>query len=454
MTPAFSHLLSRRYVGLIIVAWFALFFLSVIGASGVLRPMAFGMASSVSGTFLPHDQGGRTNVLLLGVGDKDHAGANLTDSIIIASIEPRTRSIVLLSLPRDLYLTDVPGMPDARINAFYANRKSSLMRAGQTQSGASKMAMQETADVLGSKLGVTIHGVIKVDFTAFSEIIDAFGGIDLDVPQALVDYTYPVEEGVMGTFSLGAGPQHLDGDTALKYARSRHSTSDFDRSSRQQQILGALLEKIKAKNPLENFGLARSVLGVMENHAEWTFSSGDLVALVGAVLTVPRENILSMHLSTSVGTDYSMAEAGGFVVSPKEESAAGAILLPYSLSGKISDWGQIRTLTALLFTQRQLYAAQPTITITADPKTRLAAHRLRNELLRNGFLVTEKIESMSDIANPQITSSSQSATSDFLSKYLALPHVISGPIEDVSVHIVLPKDYRFIPLEKTPDLVK
>lgn len=434
-----------RHVGLIGLAWCALFLASVIGASGVLQPVAFGMASTVSRTFLPHDKGGRTNILLLGVGDKDHAGASLTDSIIIASIEPATRSIVFLSLPRDLYLVGSDQAPDARINAFYANVRNRLIREGASASGASIAAMNILRQELGSKLGAQIHGVIKVDFTAFSEIVDAFGGVEIDVAESLTDYTYPLKEGVVGTFSLPQGLQRLDGDTALQYARSRHSTSDFDRSRRQQQILGALLEQVKNQNPLENLGLARAVLGVIEKHAEWTLSSGDLVALASSVLTVPRERIASMHLSTAVGGDYSDAERGGFVLPPAEDIGAGAILLPYSLTGKISDWGQLETLTQLLFEHRALYLLQSDISISARAKDRLAARRLRNELVRYGLSVSEITQHVS--GSGEILLSSRGQTEKFISSYLDLPLTVSPDISDDAMKIILPERYRFVPLE-------
>ncbi len=446
-------MLKRRYIGFLGIAWCLLFFISMIGASGVLRPVAFGMTIGMSGTFLPRDAGGRTNVLLLGVGDSDHQGADLTDSLIVVSIEPRTQSIVLLSLPRDLYLADAPKAPDARINALYANTKYRLMRGGLSQTGASVTALRETADVLGEKLGMTIHGVIKVDFTAFREIIDAFGGIDIDVPEAIVDFTYPTQAGSSGVFSLDAGLQHLDGDMALRYARSRHSTSDFDRSARQQLILRALLTKAAEHNVLENFDVTRSIVRMLPQHAEWTFSSHQLIALAGAVVPVPRENILSMQLNTSVGSDYSLANAGGFVVVPSEETEAGAILLPYSLSGNISDWGQIRTLASLLFEHRMLYFSSPTMSIIADTRTRLAAHRLRNELVRYGFSVSETLQHSDALGSGALVSSQQGITQKFLSQYLSLPVTFVDTMESSLLHIVLPRDYRFVPLEKVQDLL-
>jgi len=439
-----------RHVGLISLVWCALLLVSVIGASGVLQPVAFGMVSSVSRTFMPHDKDGRTNILLLGVGDKDHAGASLTDSIIIASIEPATRSIVFLSLPRDLYLVDSDQAQDARINAFYANVRNRLIREGASASGASLDAMNIFRAELGTRLGVQMHGVMKVDFTAFSEIVDAFGGVEIDVTEALTDYTYPLKEGVVGTFSLPQGLQRLDGETALKYARSRHSTSDFDRSRRQQQILGALLEKVKNQNPLENLGLARAVLGVIEKHAEWTLSSRDLIALASSALTVPEERIVSMHLSTSVGGDYADAERGGFVLPPAEDIGAGAILLPYSLSGKLSDWGQIETLTKLLFGHRGLYLSESDITVSAGAKDNLAAHRLRNELVRYGLSVSQITQTVS--GSGEILVSSRGQTEKFLSRYVDIPLTVSDTMENNSMNIILPARYRFVPLEKSDQM--
>jgi anionic cell wall polymer biosynthesis LytR-Cps2A-Psr (LCP) family protein len=121
-------------------------------------------------------------------------------------------------------------------------------------SGASILALHDLANDIGNRFHVPIHGAMKLDFAGLEMMIDAIGGIDIDVPEAIVDYSYPLSENVIGLLRIEKGMQHMDGKTALQYARSRHSTSDFDRSDRQQQILQALKDKMQHMNFIADAG--------------------------------------------------------------------------------------------------------------------------------------------------------------------------------------------------------
>jgi len=92
-------------------------------------------------------------------------------------------------------------------------------------------------DTVGGILGKEITHYVLIDFDGFRRLIDAVGGIDIDVPKRLYDASYPTRNWGYTVVDIPAGLQHFDGDKALKYARSRYSTSDFDRSKRQQLIL-------------------------------------------------------------------------------------------------------------------------------------------------------------------------------------------------------------------------
>ena len=197
----------------------ALFHLNILSLSNLVS-----VASEAPAT----DAYGHTNILLLGKGDATHDGIDLTDTMMIASMDPKkTKSVVMLSIPRDLYLLSTEKMGQGKINTMYRDYKISLIREGKSKDVASKLALKELATELGKALDIQIHGVAIVDFSGFTEAVDALGGVDVDVQSDLVDTEYPADETSYTTFSIAAGHQHLDGETALKYARSRHSTSDF-----------------------------------------------------------------------------------------------------------------------------------------------------------------------------------------------------------------------------------
>jgi polyisoprenyl-teichoic acid--peptidoglycan teichoic acid transferase len=160
------------------------------------------------------------NIVLLGSDKRPNSGAWRTDSMIVVSVDTQNNVVRLLSLPRDLWVY-IPGHGQNRINT--ADLWGELARAG---SGAEKVKQ-----TIYYNLGIPIHYYVRVDFQGFMRIIDAVGGIDVDVECPLPD------------INLTAGMHHMDGKNALRYARSRYSTNDFDRGRRQRKVLMALWDQ-------------------------------------------------------------------------------------------------------------------------------------------------------------------------------------------------------------------
>lgn len=182
--------------------------------------------------------GERINILLLGIdrrGEKNWS--RLTDTIIIVSVDPANKTAVMLSIPRDLQVA-IPGNGEDRINTV--NGK------GETQDypGGGPALLKRTIE---ADFGIPIDYYIMIDFKGFVQIIDTLGGIDITVAKALTDTKYPdplpEDPYHYKTIQFDAGPQHMDGARALEYARSRMSTTDFDRAKRQQELLKAIRNK-------------------------------------------------------------------------------------------------------------------------------------------------------------------------------------------------------------------
>ena len=178
----------------------------------------------------------RLSVLLVGVDRSPTRKTNLTDTMIVASIDPVGRTISMVSVPRDLI--DVPlGNGDRygpKLNSLvaYADGHPDEFPGG---------GMQALRDAIGALLGIEIHYDAEIDLYGFRDMIDSVGGVDIEVTQPIDDPEYDN----VG-FSIGVGPHHLDGKTALAYVRSRKGLgdSDFTRAIRQQQVLVALRDAV------------------------------------------------------------------------------------------------------------------------------------------------------------------------------------------------------------------
>ncbi len=176
----------------------------------------------------------RLNVLVLGLDRRPEQGdAVRSDVMLLVTVNPAGPQIGMLSIPRDLYV-DIPGAGQNRINTAHF--------WGENQAAGSGPAL--AAQTVAQNFGVPVDHTLRLDFNGFRAIVDSVGGIEVDVETAIVDDAYPTEDYGTIRIEIPAGLQHMDGETALRYARSRHGSSDFDRAHRQQQILSALARRL------------------------------------------------------------------------------------------------------------------------------------------------------------------------------------------------------------------
>lgn len=444
------------WILIFLAAFLVLTFLTLV-FSAQARMAAVRTTLDLLGAAPPRDEYGMTNILLLGVGDEHHDGADLTDTMMIASIDPvATSSVVLLSLPRDLLLENTAGLGEGgRINAIYANEKRRMQYVHKmSEEEASRIALEGLAAEIGSKVGLPIHGVVKVNFSAFVKVVDAVGGVDVDVRQRIVDYTYPIGEGQVGLFQLEKGVQHLDGETALKFARSRHSSSDFDRSARQQELLKALVERVKSLGRLELIDFASALMNDVSQHIETTFANDELLGLAQIASGLSLDRAITMQINSAAGGDASEARAGGFVYPPPPEDFGGAaVLLPFPLPGRASDWSQILTFTGFLTRKREAYLPRAQIALMDAGTLSLSVHRFRNELLRYGFDVLPTFQAddttLSSSSLVWYRNDEARPTAQFLGRLLSLPVARSNDAGSGSgdVLILLGQNFRFRPFQ-------
>ena len=234
----------------------------------------------------------RINIVLFGYGGTQHSGAFLTDSIMVISIMPMQGAppqIAEISIPRDWFVT-IPlrnGKSAAeRINFAYA---AGMLGEGPEPASAVDAGAAVADPLLAHLLGIGINFFVGVDFNAFKQAVDAVGGVNIDVPASFTDHQYPAGECDLGncayeTVHFNAGMQHMNGATALIYARSRHGNngqgSDFARSRRQQQIIVALKSQIES---IGGFGKLPDVINALGSNVLTDLTIGDAESLYGLV---------------------------------------------------------------------------------------------------------------------------------------------------------------------------
>lgn len=308
-TPYKFKLPSPFFISIIIIV------ILVVGTVKALSTIKIGTLLKAAGTQLAADAYGHTNILLLGTGGEGHDGGDLTDTIIIASLDEETHNVSMVSIPRDLYIEDKT-LGSSRINEIYFNAKNHF--------DSDIRGLNYFKDKVELITGIPIHYWIKIDFKGFKELVDALGGIDVTIKESIYDPTYPKDGTYLyEPFSISAGPQHLDGNTALKVARSRHSSSDFDRAERQQNIIYAIKEKALSLGTIFNAGKIQGILDALKNNIYTNITIDEILTLGSFAEDFSRENI-KQHL---VHDDPN--SCGGFLYTPMREYYGGAfVLLP------------------------------------------------------------------------------------------------------------------------------
>ena len=232
---------------------------------------AITVVSNSLGTEMKKDEMGNVNIMIIGYGGQGHAWSSLADSIMVASWNPKLWAVTMISVPRDLYVVTSGTHIKGRINEVFA---VGMWRKQQFETGAKYMEEQ-----LEAIMGLQIDYYALIDFQWFEGLIDSLGGIDVMVDKPIFDPTYPSSEKNIMTFKLGSGMQHLDGKTALMFARSRHSTSDFDRSLRQQKIVKAVMAELTKKSNLFSPSKLKNLYGEYIKMVKTNISLDEIIGM-------------------------------------------------------------------------------------------------------------------------------------------------------------------------------
>jgi len=296
------------FVGKYVIKWAQILW-------GYIGKWAVNVVSNTMGDDMIKDELWNINVMIVGFGGQKHAGWFLADSIMVASFNPKLKALTMISVPRDLYVYNKRDNIIGKINALFARSV-----------GGKKLQFNTWARVLSEKLeeimGLKTPYYAMIDFEWFKNVIDTLGGIMVDVPEKLTDYTYPKNETQVMTVRFDTWLQLMSWERALQYARSRHSSSDFSRSLRQQLIVEGVMNKLK-ENGLGNLNKLQKLYGDYTNMVTTNIS---LKEMLGMVKYADRlKHVFSFWYTVECSNlVYRFSYPGCFLYTPPQELMGGA----------------------------------------------------------------------------------------------------------------------------------
>ncbi|MFL5679499.1 MAG: LCP family protein [Chloroflexota bacterium] len=269
---------------------------------------------------------GRLNILLIGADHRPGGGEYLTDTMIVASIDPATKKVAMFSLPRDTANVPLPpswpaakkyanGVFPRKINSLYTIARADRASFPGDDAQRGFLALK---GALGELYGIDISYYIAVDFQGFLDVVNALGGVTVDVQVPVRDYHYPADDG-RGSLNLYIPPgiHHFDGPTALAYARARHQTSDFDRAQRQQRIITSIGRQVDLASLLVP-GRIDALMGVVRSSVRTDIPADLFPSLVTLADGVDLDSLASIVFTPpKYGTEcYPCGRTGVYLIRP------------------------------------------------------------------------------------------------------------------------------------------
>ncbi|HID87559.1 MAG TPA: LytR family transcriptional regulator [Anaerolineae bacterium] len=252
------------------------------------------------------DRKGRVNILLLGIDQRECEGSPWrTDTMIVVTVDPESKTAGVLSIPRDLWV-DIPGFEPGRINTAH------FLGDAYNYPGGGPALAKKTVQ---RNLGVPIHYYVRINFDGFRRIVDALGGITVEVEKPIRDDRYPDEHCGYMSIYIPKGVQHMDGETALQYARSRHGSSDFDRARRQQKVLFAIRDRALSLNLLPKLP---QLLKTMGDTVQTDLQPREILALAQIGVQIQPEDIKSAVIDETMTVEW-ITPKGADVLIPLRE---------------------------------------------------------------------------------------------------------------------------------------
>lgn len=395
-----------------------------VDVGGLIRPAAKPTATLAPGQPSPTpvvteeplptwDGTDRVTILLLGIDQREDEEQLPTrsDTMMLLTVDPLNLTAGLVSIPRDLWVPLGRGREENKINT--AHFFGELEKPGSGPEAARR--------TVSYNFGVPIHYYARVDFRGFEHLVDAIGGVTIDVDRAILDNEYPNEKYGITRLYIPAGPQHMNGLTALRYARSRHADSDFGRSARQRKVLQAARDEVLTLNLIPKLP---SMFLILKNAVATDIPWTTMLALADLGRKVPSSAIESQAVDDTMIIDV---------------NRDGSVLVP--------DREEIRQLVQRMFYDPQVKKEAARIEILNGTSREGLATNTRTALQEYGVEVA-RVESADRATYTQtliLDHRGKPATAKRLAALLGVPasNVRSdNAIGDVDVTVILGSDFR------------
>ncbi len=415
-----------------IFLWFGYFAVNLIAASSKVITSTnsqgapfLSFVGNLSPAKLQGEGDGRINILILGIGGGNHPGGALTDTIAIFSLDPINKTAGLLSIPRDLRV-DIPGYGRDKINVAHA-----IGERGKKGQGIS-LAKKTVSKVFD----LPIHYAVRVDFEGFVKLVDTVDGVDLFVEKPINDPFYP-DSDLSGyePFKVEAGERHFDGKTALKYARSRETTSDFDRARRQQQLIAALSKKALNLDVFVNPARISRLIRIVGDHVRTDLSLREIERLAQMAKDFKDTSIVTVVIDNSAQGPLVSSNDGGFY-----------------LDTKTGDYSELRRIAHGLFSDPYLTKEKAKIEVKGMVKTGGPVNEVASLLKRYGYNVSRVVDQVDGQSSKaeivDYSGGRKPFTIEFLSRRLeAKVTEVEGEETGADIVVIVGSKYR-IPKEK------
>jgi LCP family protein required for cell wall assembly len=307
------------------------------GSSGSLDPSADPTATptpvpSPIGTQVPDvsippwDGKERLNILLIGADEQE--GGHNTDTLIVVSIDPVTKQVAMFSLPRDTVNVPIPSGPARsvwgrdyanKINSFFVNNRN----RGDLWPGTDRTrGYNALKAVMGELYQLDIRYFVEVNFDGFKKVVDAMGGVTINVQMPVVDDRFPGSTGRTQRLYIPSGIQHMDGEQALRYARSRNTSTDFDRGARQQRVLISMREQADPQNLIPRLP---ELIDALKSAVRTDIPLDQIDELLGLASEVDTSNIRTFVFAPPLYSVDTCDDPRGCVVIPNIQRIRAAV---------------------------------------------------------------------------------------------------------------------------------
>ncbi len=315
-----------------------------------------------------------TNILIVGIGGADHQGGSLADSIMLASFNEEKKSISMISIPRDLYVSYGSGKSAGKINSLYP--------IGISRKEWISLLANKVSEITGE----SIHHYMAIDFTAFRYIVNALGGIEIEVEKDLYDKEYPDYNYGYTIFSVKKWLQNFNGETALRYARSRHSTNDMDRSHRQQQIINAIKTKSLSLGIITNPTKISEIIDATRRNINTDLTVWDIISLGSSFAGVSKWDINVYNIGDNC-ISYNNCTVWAYLYSPSMAyfGWAWSLIPEWAKINRLSYYDRIHKFVNFVFDFPGLHKVVQPIVVVYTTASSTYARNLLMEMRKIGI---------------------------------------------------------------------